>query len=370
MFFTKQIRRKKYLTKLVSIIINSSILIVRLFVISRRKQSSKIVIIALHRLGDATFTIPAIMNIIRFHKSNIYIVCYEEIRPIYELVLHDVNYVTLKHSDFYYNNRIAKSSTRCIVNNLDPSIVYDMTGDVSSASLILTCPAKSRVGINEKYFKSVYTKYTELRTIPHMVNNYLDAIKDVIPAVLIDPTLTRVRPENNTILIHPFASFYAKEWGLNKFIKLAFSLSPIANCSIISPPNTLPDDVIEDLKNQNINFIITESVSDLINVIKNSALLIGNDSGAVHIANLLGIPTFTIYGPTNPLYPRPLNGINKYIFKTLPCSPSTFRKWCDMEAGVFCPSNECMVGLSFNQVKNYVFALLEELKICDGISVK
>jgi ADP-heptose:LPS heptosyltransferase len=116
-----------------------------------------------------------------------------------------------------------------------------------------------------------------------------------------------------------------------------------------------------------IKFIETKTTADLIEVIKRCALLIGNDSGPVHIANLLGKPTFTIYGPTNPDFHKPLDGINKYIIKEIPCSPRTNEKMCFTYGGMIgCPSFECMNNLNVEEVKTSVddFILsLEKMKM-------
>ena len=36
------------------------------------------------------------------------------------------------------------------------------------------------------------------------------------------------------------------------------------------------------------------------------SLVIGNDTGAMHLANALGVPTLVIYGPTSPTRTRPI----------------------------------------------------------------
>jgi ADP-heptose:LPS heptosyltransferase len=344
-------------------LINIIIIIRRAFIFKNNKQSSNVAIIALHRLGDAVFTIPAIKNIINYHKSDIYLFCYEEIEPIYKIVLDNINFILIKRNDFFFNKRLAGSSSRNILKKLNAKVIYDMTGDISSASMIFNSSAKQIIGINELFYKSIYTNFKDIRSTPHMVENYLDGIRGVIPVEYINPNLTAKKGTDKLILIHPFASSNSKQWGLNKFIQLAEIMNHTSNCSLVSPPGVIPADVKKELFIKNINILETQKVSDLIEVIKSSLLLIGNDSGAVHIANLLGIPTFTIYGPTNPLYPKPLYGINKYIYKNLPCSPGPNKKWCFTQGGLFCPSNECMKGLKIEEVTNEVIKLINEIDV-------
>jgi ADP-heptose:LPS heptosyltransferase len=365
MFFTRVIKNNHHFSKAAGFIINSFLFFIRLFVV-KRKKSNIIVIIALHRLGDSVFTLPAISNIIEFHKTNIYLICFTEIKSIYSLVFNSINFVEINHQDFFYNYRIAKSRTRRILKKLQAQTIYDMTGDVSSASLIFTDRASQIIGINEPYYRNLYTKFKCIRNRPHLVDNYLDGIRDIIPIKKFIPEVRKQSNKNFQIIIHPFASSKSKQWGLWKFIELARVLRQQYECTFVSLPGAIPNDVKEEILKHDIIIIETKSTAELIEVIKNGSLLIGNDSGAIQIADLLGIPTFTLYGPTNPEYHTPKYCNNQFVVRQLSCSPKTDDKWCFTHGGVFCPSNECMIGLSFNEVKNDVLSMINNLKRNNG----
>lgn len=362
MFFSKNIKRNKYFNTIAKYVINVLILLLRSFIKRQKTESLNVVIIALHRLGDSVFTIPALRNIIDFHKTNIYLVCYPEIKPIYALIFKSINFVEINHQEFIFNQRIARSCTRRKVNNLKAKIIYDMTGDVSSASLILTSSAEQIIGINEPYFKAIYNKFKDIRKIPHIVDNYLDGINDLMPIKEFSPDIKKENQENFKIIIHPFASSKSKEWGLKNFISLARTLRSSYKCALVSLPNMLPVDVKEEIFQNDIEILETKNSVDLIEVIRKGSFVIGNDSGAVQIADLLGIPTFTIYGPTNPLYHKPRYSYNEFIFKRLSCTSATDDKWCFTQGGVFCPSNECLVRLSFDQVKYSILSMINKIE--------
>ncbi|PID26365.1 MAG: hypothetical protein CR982_10645 [Candidatus Cloacimonadota bacterium] len=55
--------------------------------------------------------------------------------------------------------------------------------------------------------------------------------------------------------------------------------------------------------------------------IKNCDLFISNDSGLLHTAVALGLPTISIFGPTNYLNTKPLVGNHRVISLNLSCSP-------------------------------------------------
>jgi len=350
MFFYEHIRSKPFNEKVAIFIINFLIKTLRFFIINKKQNSENIVIIALHRLGDSVFTIPAIKQIINHHKKNIFLISYPETIPIYNIVFKLINIIELRHNNFFTNDQLARSAARKTIRNLNPSIIYDMTGNVTSASLIFNISATEIIGMNDPYYRSIYTKYKNIRKEPHITDNYLDAIHSVIPFTNRDETTDQNYQIKEFVLIHPFASKNSKEWGLNKFIKLGIELNNKYKCAIVAPPNLISDDIKNEIDKQGLEVFETKSTAELVDVLSRCLLLIGNDSGAVHIANLLGKPTFTIYGPTNPDYHKPLTGRNDYIIKSLKCSSKKNEKICFTFGGVFCPSNECMQALSFDVV--------------------
>jgi len=154
-----------------------------------------------------------------------------------------------------------------------------------------------------------------------------------------------------------------KEWGLRKYISLVESLVGKYKCCIVTPENKIPKDIIREIREKNIDFIETKSISELIRVIKRCLLFIGNDSGPTNIANLLGKPTFTIYGPTNPDFHKPLLGQNDYIVKKINCSPQTNEKMCFTQRTTRgCPSFECMNRLTVDEVKKSVIEFISSVE--------
>ena len=333
---------------------------IRFFV--KKNKTGKIVIIALHKLGDSVFTIKAITEIIKYHNERIALICFPESTDIFKLIFKENEFYELDHGDFYFSDRIASFKAKKILKHLNPRIIYDLTGSVTSASLILSSSATQIIGTNEKIYNKLYTKFVPLRVEPHITDIYIDAIKCQIP---ISRNL-RVRYQNNKkgvyILIHPFAGWEAKEWNFRKFVELAEKLMEKYETRIVLPPDRMREDLFSDLIDVKIKLMIAKSTEELISIIEGSVLLIGNDSGPIHIANLLDIPTFTIYGPTNPEFHKPIEGINRYIMKKIRCSPTLNEKVCFTNGGRFgCPSYECMNLLQFDDVYTQVSAFIEEL---------
>jgi len=68
-------------------------------------------------------------------------------------------------------------------------------------------------------------------------------------------------------------------------------------------------------------------------LIKRLSVLVGVDSGPKHLAVMQGIPTVTLFGPTDPRIWDPMTQKHRVIFMDLPCSPCRDKK---------CSGNPCM----------------------------
>ena len=68
------------------------------------------------------------------------------------------------------------------------------------------------------------------------------------------------------------------------------------------------------------------SLAEFIAALESSRLVIGNDSGAMHVASALGIPTVAIFGSTEPALTGPLGSRTTVLRHHVPCSPCFLRE--------------------------------------------
>ena len=103
--------------------------------------------------------------------------------------------------------------------------------------------------------------------------------------------------EKKTLLVHPCSSLEIRNWGIEKFALLCQNLivkddiQIIINCSpqetdSIAPIKTLVPEVR----------VFSGSLRELLGLINESDLLIGNDSGPSQFSAALGVPTITLNG--------------------------------------------------------------------------
>ena len=366
MEITKSINQYKLFAKFVHSFVKSFLYIVRSINRTFAYKSGNIVVISLHKIGDTVFTIPAVREIQKYYGKKIIIVCSPEVVPIYKLGLSDLEFCELDHRSFYFHDRIASHKARKKLRLTKPQIIFDLTGVMTSATLIFNSRAKEIIGMNREQFKTIYEYYTPIRRTPHLIDRYLDVIATVISNIKREEIknfplgINRVGP----ILIHPFGGWKAKEWNLNKFVELAIKLNLEYNVCLIAPENTISQDIISFLLQEKVDVIQTQSIQDLIKEIEQCSALIGNDSGPLYIASLLGKPTFTIYGPTNSGFSHPFGEHHNYISKTIKCSPQKNEQYCFTTGGQSgCPAFQCMNLLKFEDVFNNVLPFVQ--RFCD-----
>lgn len=320
-------------------------------------------ILSFHRLGDAVFTVPAVKEIITYYKDKqVSILTYPDSKSIYKTVVKEGSVTSVDKKEFKLNLRIPSGKVHRILRKLEPEILFDITGTIASALLITRSHASRVIGLNKKYYKSVYSDYISIRQSPDLMDRYLEVVKRVVPAID-NKGIKEFSVDFNIsdhILINPFAGWKAKEWNLNKFIKLAGELTIIHPVKLICKEGQLPQPVLDELKFMGIPVIFTSTVEDLINEIKHCSLLIGNDTGPLHIANLLGKPTYAIFGPTAVEYAYIPGYYHKYIKKSLKCSPNG-TQYCFTNAGLLCPAYECMNQLTYEEVKTDILSFINGL---------
>lgn len=352
---------KKAVSFLVSLLFSMFFLLVRIICKAFGNTNGSIMIISLQRIGDTIFTIPAIKEIQKKFDEKIIIVCFSESVPIYKLAFSNIDYCILEHDALYLNRRLAISKARRKLKILNSSLVFDLTGSMVSASLIFNLKAKRIIGINGYSFRKIYDDFVEYRKNPQLMDIYLDAISPVIKVLNRDEFNFQPKELNSAgrILIQPFAGWKEKEWNLKKFLCLAEQLKRIYDVSVIVPIGQIDSDVLFEIFNLDINIIQTTSIEELIDLINECSLFIGNDSGPVNIANFLGKPTVTIFGSTNPIFTITKVAHQKYITKELICSAKANEKFCLTGLAQYkCSGNQCMSLLSVKEVYNVLQPLL------------
>lgn len=155
--------------------------------------------------------------------------------------------------------------------------------------------------------------------------------------------------------INPNASAISRRWFKERFALLADKLIERLNVNVIFFGSKNETDYVSELikyvRHPVYNFAGKLSLREYIAILKELDLFITNDSGPMHLANIVGTPVIAIEGAADINETGMINpGIKIYVFKNLPCSPCVKN---------ICPYNlECLYAISVDDVFKYAEKVL------------
>ena len=159
------------------------------------------------------------------------------------------------------------------------------------------------------------------------------------------------------VVIHPFAGWSYRQWPLKRFIALADTLAREYNGFVVfigtEAEFSMNERVFKPEGKDRLIIIETSDVKDLVGVISQAHLFIGNDSGPLHLANLLGIQTIGLFGPASPQLTGNQGNNAAHIYHHVECSP------CNQERCLH-PDNPCMDQISQEEIMQIVRQYLDK----------
>jgi ADP-heptose:LPS heptosyltransferase len=111
------------------------------------------------------------------------------------------------------------------------------------------------------------------------------------------------------VVIHPGAGSPAKCWPAERFIELAGRLRAAGRgvCFCIGEVERerWPAETVRKLESAG-EVRQPQTLVELFDLIRGASAFVGNDSGPGHVAGILGVPTLSLFGPTDPARWKPL----------------------------------------------------------------
>ena len=202
------------------------------------------------------------------------------------------------------------------------------------------------------------------RETRHQVHYYLDLVRTLqaateLPSIQIEAT--RDERENARkllsaggipnaapfLVLNPGAAYgSAKRWHEDRFAVAADTLAREMglHVAIIGSESERP--IAEQIRGRmNSPTAVLSgktSLETLIGVLAESSLMITNDSGPMHMAAALGIPTVAVFGPTDEKVTAPFGPRTRIVKHPVECSPCLLRE---------CPiDHRCMNGVTVDDV--------------------
>ncbi|MBY0386441.1 glycosyltransferase family 9 protein [bacterium] len=164
--------------------------------------------------------------------------------------------------------------------------------------------------------------------------------------------------EGQIVCLAPGSVWPTKQWGQERFTKLCDRLIK-KGCHVVLVGSASEKELAYSIANkypQVKNFTARTTLTELAELISVSDVMVCNDSGAMHMASVVGTPTVAIFGPTVQEFGyQPWNTKAVVVEnKNLSCRP------CSSHGGKTCPikTHECMTSLSVESIEQKVLAYL------------
>jgi heptosyltransferase-2 len=331
----------------------------------------KILIRAPNWIGDAIMALPAIRALHGQPDTHITILARSHVLDIYrqqnvadELLVYDVGG---KHHGFMGRERLAselrasKFDSAILLQNafdaawlawragIPKTVGYARDGRSMLLTTAVPVPKTGEIPAHEKFY------YLELLRRSGWINSISDdsfirlqvSKEDSERAV---DTLAEVgvRPHTLRVAIGGGAAYgSAKCWLPSRFAELANKLRAEWDAEVIlfgaASEQPVSHAIASEMSHPPVDLTGKTSVAELPALLSQCHVFVGNDSGAMHVAAAVGLPTIAIFGPTDPFGTAPATPRQVIVRKETYCSPCFLRR---------CPiDHRCMTRISAADVE-------------------
>jgi heptosyltransferase-2 len=327
-----------------------------LFAVPSGKQGgvSKILIVRLDRLGDLVLSLPLIENLrIAYPSAKIDLL----VRPY----LADLAGMVKAVNDvIVYRGKI--DAFRRLPNR-EYDIVIDMLRDYRLEPALVTFFSKApvRIGFRGGFREIFFTHPVDglQGSSKSMVELDLELLKPLgvqarVTVPKLDPGEMAVK-EGPVIAVHPGGHYDSQKWAAGNFASLIKKILEGYKAKVVVVGG--PDDkeavahIIKIVNDGNAHAVFP-SLKDLVHVLAGCDLLVCNNSGPLHLAAALGVPTVSMMGPTDTHLWWPKGDNQVVIRKGVKCSPCSLGK---------CKEHLCMDLITADDVFGEVRKFLEKI---------
>src|SRR4029077_14350274 len=241
-------------------------------------------------------------------------------RPLVDRV-HSVNTSEWRHAPFSFNTWQQMAVGLSQLRGIQYDAVIDFQGAVRSSLLARWSGAPIAYGSAQPRENAASMFYTRrvLTNGTHVVEQALALAGAIIPTATIPTQMAEPQGEfpvdpgaehkiagltadvNDFVILNPGAGWGAKRWPAERYGQVAKELAKDGLCSLVNyGPGEEELAVAVEVAGEGAARKISCSVSELIALTRRARLLIGGDTGPMHLAAALKIPVVAIFGPTNP----------------------------------------------------------------------
>ncbi len=228
--------------------------------------------------------------------------------------------------------------------------------------------AGRKIFYNIRYHANVFPVSTEKK---HMIDYYLDLVtclgvetKQRQPEIFLSSDEKEkaykllekagVNTKNRIIGIHPGGHYESQRWPIKRFAAISDYLITSYGIKVILFAGTEEKQLMSEFKDYAVKapiFLYDLSLREFMSALSHCSLFLCNNSGPLHIATALNIPTVSTMGPTIPYHWWPYGKNHIVLRKDIDCSPC--------KKGI-CETHECMELITAN---DFITAVERQIKV-------
>ena len=292
------------------------------------EHAERILVIELWNIGDIVLAMPFLSQLRKlFPKARVAMLA----RPYARTVLEGTGLVddfidtelgwsekSVRRNPFAYHWRELARVRRAIKRGKF-DIAFSSRMHVREYVLLALSGAKRRVAFALGYGERVLTDAVPVADINrHKVDDWLELLKPFGGAVGEEHPRLKVSEyerhwamdflaqhfvstEDRLVGLHPGASVPAKRWPLERFAEVATTLAQMPDTRVVAFVS--PDGYGDELSRVPNVIAARVTLRELMALVERCDVLVCNDSGPMHVAGALGVPTVSVFG----------SGINRWF---------------------------------------------------------
>jgi lipopolysaccharide heptosyltransferase II len=185
-------------------------------------------------------------------------------------------------------------------------------------------------------FRNKHTRKRTTAPPPHHVRHYL-ALADFIGAdirAVTQPPSSEERADAGELILGvcPGAEYGpAKRWFPERFAAVMREIAQHHDCVWklfgVANDRAIADELLAHAPGLTcVDLVGRTSLADLIREVQTCRVLLTNDTGTMHLAAHLGVPTVALFGSTEPALTGPRGSDHRILRHHVPCSPCFLRE--------------------------------------------
>ena len=305
----------------------------------RTLKPFRILIRSTNWLGDAVMSIPAIQAIKRGRPdAHVTILTPAKIAGLWEQVVEVDDVICIESDDTVFS--VAKK----LRGKFEVAIVFPNSLRSGLEAWLAGIPR--RVGypghrrawlLNQIFHGKKKKKDARPEPPRHQVHHYL-ALAEFIGAEIsgdfaVPKRGSQLSTLNSRLIIGlvPGAEYGpTKRWFPERFAEVVRAVSASRECEWVlfgvQKDAPLGEEILRDFSGPHRNLIGKTTLAELIEELRRCDVLLTNDTGTMHLAAFLGVPTVSLFGSTEPALTGPLGDHHRVIRHHVACSPCFLRE--------------------------------------------